>query len=80
MSSSLSVSVEVGAGNNIETACHEAIALANRLDINVYFMFNGVKCIACPGGSPSVLAANWEYELESRHRYKIAGCWVKRKA
>ena len=80
MSSSLFMSVGVSAGNSIQVACDEAIVLANKLGINVEFMFNGIKCIACPGGSPSVLAANWEYELESRHKYKIAGCWVKRAA
>lgn len=78
MTSALSISVEVGAGNSIQVACHEAIALANKLDINVDFMFNGVKCIACPGGNAHILAANWEFEFESRHKYKIAGCWERR--
>ncbi len=54
----LTVKAEVYAGAEILTTATAAIELAKRLDANVEFDFNGVKCHASPDGNPEWLAQN----------------------
>ncbi len=43
-------------GRDILRCSHEAINLANKLELTVTFDFNGVRCMACPGDNPESLA------------------------
>lgn len=71
----LSIKVEVDGGAKIENVCREAIELANRVGITVDFVFNGVTCMAAPGGSAVALKGNWETALEQKTQYKFANSY-----
>ena len=59
-------------GADIDSCCRDACRLADQLAIVVMFPFNGVICMARPGDNPQELALVWEYELRSKHEYKLA--------
>lgn len=48
----LTIKVEATAGCEITEAFVEAITIADKLNCFVQFDFNGVTCIAHPGGNP----------------------------
>jgi hypothetical protein len=64
--------LEAQPGSDIEAAAGEACVLAAKLDIVVTFDFNGVHCMAIPGGSSSALVENWRNELTGKSQYPIA--------
>lgn len=66
------LTLEVEPGSKIEHACADAISIANRLGVTVWFMFNGVKCGARPGDDYSLLVRNWSRAMESKSTFKIA--------
>jgi hypothetical protein len=70
--SALWLTVEASPGSDIYTACEEAVALADKLALSVWFDFNGVKVLACRGDDPKRIARSWSESLESKRRYKIA--------
>ena len=52
----------------IETACKEAIELANRLQTNIEFNFNGVYLFAIPKNCPTKLVDYYHKALNSNYR------------
>jgi len=85
MTNSLLLKVDVFGGSSIESAAGEACALANRLDITVEFEFNGVTCMAIPGGSSDVLVSNWNaadrssrFPMASTHRRAVSATAEKK--
>lgn len=70
--SSFYLRLETQPGTGIQTAAGEACVLANKLGVVVTFDFNGVLCMAIPGGSSDVLVENWKRELASKSSYPIA--------
>jgi hypothetical protein len=65
---SCKITIEVSDGTSIERACEDACRVANRLNIDVEFVFNSVRCLARPDGSSAELANNWDRELRRELR------------
>ena len=63
--SNLWLTLEVSPGSYIGDACKEAVAVADKIGVVVWFEFNGVKRRVRPGDSPVQLLASWERELKS---------------
>jgi len=59
-------------GESIERACHDAMALANRIGCDVHFRFNDVTCMALVGQSPADLRRAWLEASGSQSQHKIA--------
>jgi hypothetical protein len=70
--STFQLTLEAFAGTDIDSACSEAVRLADLLQVVVVFPFNGVTCMARPGDHPDELASVWADELKSSHTYKLA--------
>lgn len=66
------ITIEPILGRSIDSVSAKACQIATMLELDVHFTFNGVKCIALPGGDPVVLASNWEAELRAKKAYPIA--------
>ena len=64
--------VEVSPGSDIENTCREAVNLADKLGLTVWFDFNGVKCGARPGDDWLLLSQNWRGVLEGKSPTKVA--------
>lgn len=69
---SLWLDVEVSPGSHINDACRDAVGLANKLGLTVWFEFNGVRCGARPGDDWELLVANAHDEMASRKQHKVA--------
>lgn len=69
---SLSITTEVSPGSNINDACSEAVALANKLGVVVGFDFNGVLCGARPEDDPELLVANFHRAMQGKRTPRIA--------
>jgi hypothetical protein len=50
------VQLHIAPGCSIAHACLQAQRLANQSDEPVIFEFNGIECVAVPGGNPELLA------------------------
>lgn len=61
--------VEMYGGCTIERACEDACRVANRLGIDVEFDFNGVRCLASPQGSSTLLAERQQAEQNRELRH-----------
>lgn len=70
--SAMTIKGDFYAGTDIKVACVEACALANRIRVCVKFDFNGVHCVATPGGSPDLLEKNWHATFDSKSQHKMA--------
>lgn len=57
--SNLWITVEVPPGATISSACDQAVALANKIELTIWFKFNGIKCLALPGDNPRKIESNW---------------------
>lgn len=66
------IKAEFLAGSEIQQSFKEAIRVAGILGCNIEFMFNGVKCIAYPGGSAKNGEAAYLGSLHSDAKYKTA--------
>jgi len=55
--SSFKLKVEVERGITAERAFEDAVLLANKLDVIIEFLFNGIVCYAYPN-------TEWEYGVE----------------
>lgn len=64
--------LEFLAGTDIDSACVEAVRIANMLRVTADFAFNGVKVMAKPDVCPKELAELWAVEIGSTHQIKIA--------
>ena len=71
--SSLWLTVEVAPGADISSTCDEAVALASKAEITIWFSFNGVKCLARPNDNPRGIEADWNRVFDSNGGgYQIA--------
>lgn len=50
------LTLEIEPGRNIDAACKKAQSVADQTGFTVEFKFNGVLCVAQPGGSAAELA------------------------
>lgn len=66
------LTVEVAPGAEIGVTCDEAVALAERTGLSIWFRFNGVKCLARPGDNPRGLEADLVKEMAKERDYRIA--------
>ena len=66
--SNIWLTVEVSPGAEIGRTCDEAIALAERIGITIWFNFNGVKCLARAGDDPRRLEADWNWNMQLAKR------------
>lgn len=62
MRPSASLAIEIYPGADIRAASVHACVIASKLGIDIEFDFNGVRCLASPGGDPVVLAENQQAE------------------
>ena len=53
------LTVEVAPGSSINEAAPEAVALANKTGITIWFDFNGVRCLARAGDDPDMIVADF---------------------
>lgn len=71
--STLTLQVLAFAVTNIEDACRDLCALADRVQIRCEADFHGVKLWASPGTDPTQLVKSWGEQMERpAHAYKIA--------
>jgi hypothetical protein len=54
---SVTIEIELTPGDDIARASEEAQRLADLLAVDIGFRFNGVRCVARPGGLATRLAA-----------------------
>lgn len=66
------IEAKVLGGESIDHAAHYAIQLANRIQCDVHFQFNGVTCMAMVGHSPADLVRSWFDAKDSKSQYKLA--------
>jgi hypothetical protein len=59
-------------GEDIENACRDAIALANRIGCDVHFQFNDVTCMAMAGHRARDLLQSWREVSQTDSDHKIA--------
>lgn len=62
--SNLWLTVEVSPGAEIEQTCDDAVAMAARTGVSIWFNFNGVKCLARAGDDPRRIEEAWEIEIK----------------
>lgn len=55
----LTIKAEADLGSSIKKAANEAQRLADLLSVGIHFDFNGITCIARPGGSVEFLVQNF---------------------
>ena len=53
------LTVEVAPGSDIREVADEAVALANKTGITIWFDFNGVRCLARAGDNPDMIVADF---------------------
>ena len=70
--SGLWITVEASPGSDIDSITKQAVKLADKLEMTVWFNFNGVKCLARPGDDAMALKHSWERELKSAKPFRIA--------
>lgn len=62
------LTVEVSPGASISNACDEAVALAWKTGLTIWFDFNGVKCLARAGDDPRRIEVDWNRVMASNGR------------
>lgn len=63
---------EFDAGTSIEVAASDALRVSVLLHCDIEFDFNGVRCIARPGGKAENLLENYYKALGKGELYSIA--------
>lgn len=72
--SNLWLTVEVRPGGDLSSTCAEAVVLAGKTGLTIWFDFNGVKCLARAGDDPQRIEADWNRVMDSKGRgLQIAG-------
>jgi len=72
MNNTIWFNVEICPGADISRAAEDAIGLATKLGVTVWFHFNEVLCGASPNGNPVLLAKNYHAALGSKSNHKMA--------
>lgn len=77
------LTIEISAGTSIETASADAQRIATLLGVNCEFKFNGVTCLAAPGGDSALLAKRQQFEQSRKlerpldHRFASSSSHVR---
>lgn len=66
------ITLETLAGYHIDSACKNAVAMANEKNSIVEFDFNGTKVVVRPGDDPSAASRKWGDESAAQHEAYIA--------
>ena len=66
------IKLETMGGEEISDCFQKAIDLANRIQFDVEFKFNGVTCFVKPGGSVRKGVGSWNEAISSTSQYKFA--------
>ena len=64
--------VELLAGSDIEDACKEIIALADRIQVIAIAKFNGVELMAVPGDDAQIMVQEWHKLMDKEGPHRIA--------
>ena len=64
--------IEFLAGTDIDSACCEAVRIANMLRVTIDFDFNGIEVMAIPDVCPKELAELWAVAMGAKTQIKIA--------
>lgn len=71
--SNLWLTVEVAPGAGLSSTCAEAVALAAKTGLTIWFGFNGIRCLARGGDDPRGIEADWGRAMDSKgHGNQIA--------
>ena len=71
--SSLWLTVEVAPGSDIRQACAEAVLLAVRTDLTIWFDFNGIRCLARAGDDAAAISADFFVQMaKTDGTYRVA--------
>ena len=70
--SNLWLTVEAAPGSDIGGTCDEAVALATKTGLTIWFGFNGVKCLARSGDNPRGIEADWNKQMAMKGDHRIA--------
>lgn len=70
--SNLWLTVQVSPGAHIAMTCDEAVELADKTGLAIWFDFNGVRCLARPGDNPRGIEADWNKKMEMKGDHRIA--------
>lgn len=68
----MTIKAEFRAGDNIRAAFTEATRVALILSCRIEFNFNGVTCIAYPNGIPEKGVEEYQQEVKSKNKVKMA--------
>lgn len=66
------LTVEAAPGAEIMRTCEEAVALAEKTGLTIWFMFNGVKCLARAGDNPRGIFDEWNKQMALKGPHRIA--------
>lgn len=66
------IEIEADLGSTLLDCATDAIAIANRLQINVRYKFNDMRCICSPGDDPTTFALECERVLNEKRNHRIA--------
>jgi hypothetical protein len=66
------IKLETMGGEEISDCFQKAIDLANRIQFDVEFKFNGVTCFVKPGGSVRKGVEEWNDALKIGNQHKFA--------
>lgn len=66
------ITVEVAPGSDISEVSKEAITLATKLGVTVWFDFNDVRCGARPGDNAGRLVDAYRLAAKTNHAHKVA--------
>ena len=64
--SKLWLTVEVSPGADLNGTCADAVELAKKTGLTIWFDFNGIKCLARAGDDPRRIAADWDRVMDSK--------------
>ena len=57
------LTVEVAPGSDIREAADEAVSLATKTGISIWFDFNGVRCLARTGDRPTAIVEDFYRQI-----------------
>ena len=58
------LTVEVAPGSSIREAADEAVSLATKTGLSIWFDFNGVRCLARTGDRPTAIVDDFYMQIK----------------
>ncbi len=68
----LQMKIEPYAGSDIKDVCNEAVRIAKKLYVDIWFEFNGVQVLARPTDNPLKIVDDFHRSINSKSKHKIA--------